>query len=199
MGATEKTLVPQLMRGSIERAQVTTLSLRDLLAKTHSLNIKQICQLARLVPVIILIPESSHGHPARPRVMCNRLVNETAKRAKILGLLGEATERTRSPGQDSEVSFGQVSVNFLEMSASRNGERVVLTTMELKLLRYLMQNRRRVVSRNELLNEVWGYENYPLTRTVDNHILRLRQKLEQQPSRPVHIRTVHGAGYKFLP
>jgi hypothetical protein len=70
MGATEKTLVPQLMRGSIERAPVTTLSLRDLLAKTHSLNIKQICQLARFVPVILLIPESSHGHPVRPRVVC---------------------------------------------------------------------------------------------------------------------------------
>ena len=85
------------------------------------------------------------------------------------------------------------------MSAYRNGEPVVLTAMELKLLRYLIQNARRVVSSNELLNEVWGYDNYPLTRTVDNHILKLRQKLEQQPSRPVHIQTVHGSGYKFLP
>jgi len=50
-----------------------------------------------------------------------------------------------------------------------------------------------------LLNEVWGYENYPCTRTVDNHILRLRQKLERDPSRPIHFRTVHGVGYKFLP
>jgi DNA-binding response OmpR family regulator len=199
MGATAKALVPQLMCGSIEGAAVTTLSLRDLLARTHSLKIKQICQLARFVPVIILIPESCHGQTVPPRVACNRSANETATRANILGFLGEATERTRSLGQDSEVSFGQVSVNFLEMSALRNGERVVLTTMELKLLRYLIQNKRRVVSRSELLNKVWGYDNYPLTRTVDNHILRLRQKLEQQPSRPVHIQTVHGAGYKFLP
>jgi DNA-binding response OmpR family regulator len=51
----------------------------------------------------------------------------------------------------------------------------------------------------ELLNEVWGYENYPCARTVDNHILRLRQKLERDPSHPVHFRTVHGAGCKFLP
>ncbi len=69
--------------------------------------------------------------------------------------------------------------------------------MEFKVLRYLVQSARRVVSHNELLNDVWGYDS--LTRTVDNHILRLRLKLEQQPSRPVHIRTVHGAGYKFLP
>jgi DNA-binding response OmpR family regulator len=199
MGATAKALVPPLLHGSIECAPVTTLSLSDLLARTHGLNIEQICQLAPFVPVIILIPESSHGQTVRPKVACNRSPNETAKRAKILGLLGEGTERTRSLGQDSEFSFGQVSVNFLEMSAHRNGEPVVLTAMELKLLRYLIQNARRVVSRNELLNEVWGYDNYPLTRTVDNHILRLRQKLEQQPSRPVHIQTVHGAGYKFLP
>jgi len=56
-----------------------------------------------------------------------------------------------------------------------------------------------VISREELLNEVWGYQNYPSTRTVDNHILRLRQKLENDPANPTHFLTVHGAGYKFLP
>jgi DNA-binding response OmpR family regulator len=199
MGSTAKALVPRLMRGSIERVLVTTLSLSDLLARTHSLNVEQIRQLARFVRVVILIPESTHGQTVKPKVTCNRSVNETAETAEIFDLLGEATDRTRSLGQDSESSFGQVRVNFLEMSAHRNGEPVVLTAMELKLLRYLIQNARRVVSRNELLNEVWGYDNYPLTRTVDNHILKLRQKLEQQPSRPVHIQTVHRAGYKFLP
>jgi DNA-binding response OmpR family regulator len=60
-------------------------------------------------------------------------------------------------------------------------------------------NEGRVISRDELLNDVWGYQKYTCTRTVDNHILRLRQKFEWKPSRPVHFRTVHGAGYKFLP
>jgi DNA-binding response OmpR family regulator len=55
-----------------------------------------------------------------------------------------------------------------------------------------------VISRTELLNEVWGYNNYPTTRTVDTHILRLRQKLERDPTDPVHFRTVHGTGYKFV-
>jgi DNA-binding response OmpR family regulator len=55
-----------------------------------------------------------------------------------------------------------------------------------------------VISRDELLNEVWGYQNYPSTRTVDNHILKLRQKLEKDPTNPVHFRTVHGMGYKFV-
>jgi DNA-binding response OmpR family regulator len=85
------------------------------------------------------------------------------------------------------------------MEALRKGEPVVLTTMEFKMLKYLIQNAHRVISRDELLNEVWGYENYPCTRTVDNHILRLRQKLERDPSHPVHFRTMHGVGYKFLP
>jgi two-component system, OmpR family, alkaline phosphatase synthesis response regulator PhoP len=55
-----------------------------------------------------------------------------------------------------------------------------------------------VITRDELLNEVWGYQNYPSTRTVDNHILKLRQKLERDPSSPTHFRTVHGMGYKFV-
>src|SRR5947209_8520653 len=63
----------------------------------------------------------------------------------------------------------------------------------------LKQHAGRVISRNELLSEVWGYQNYPFTRTVDNHILRLRQKLETDPTQPIHFRTVHGVGYKFLP
>jgi DNA-binding response OmpR family regulator len=61
------------------------------------------------------------------------------------------------------------------------------------------KNPERVISRDELLNEVWGYQNYPCTRTVDNHILRLRQKLESDRSRPSHLFTVHGMGYKFVP
>ena len=85
------------------------------------------------------------------------------------------------------------------MEALRKGAPVVLTIMQFKTLKYLIENARRVISRDELLNEVWGYENYPCTRTVDNHILRLRQKLERDPSRPAHLRTVHGAGYKFTP
>jgi len=96
-------------------------------------------------------------------------------------------------------AFGDVTVDFSAMEALRKGEPIVLTTKEFKTLKYLTQNARRVIPREELLNEVWGYENYPSTRTVDNHILKLRQKLERDPSRPAHFRTVRGAGYKFLP
>jgi DNA-binding response OmpR family regulator len=96
------------------------------------------------------------------------------------------------------VRFGEVSADFSGMEVSRSGENVALTTMEFKLLRFLVRNAGRVISRDELLNEVWGYENYPCTRTVDNHILKLRQKLELDPVCPVHFHTVHGVGYKFV-
>jgi len=85
------------------------------------------------------------------------------------------------------------------MEATRAGKRVTMTAQEFKLLRFFAASPDVVVSREKLLNEVWGYENYPTTRTVDNHVLRLRQKLEPDPAMPRHFLTMHGAGYKFSP
>lgn len=96
-------------------------------------------------------------------------------------------------------AFGDVTVNFTSMEAVRAGEAVTLTTQEFKLLKFFSRFPGRVLSRDELLNQVWGYENYPTTRTVDNHVLRLRQKLEADPANPHHFQTIHGAGYKFIP
>jgi DNA-binding response OmpR family regulator len=76
---------------------------------------------------------------------------------------------------------------------------VTLTAQEFKLLKFFAGSPGRVLSRDELLNEVWGYQNYPSTRTVDNHILRLRQKLEPDSANPRFFLTIHGAGYKFVP
>jgi DNA-binding response OmpR family regulator len=95
-------------------------------------------------------------------------------------------------------AFDDISVNFTKMELLQAGKPVAMTTQEFKVLRFFIQNQDRVISREELLNEVWGYQNYPSTRTVDNHILKLRQKLEKDPSRPLHFKTLHGAGYKFV-
>ena len=95
-------------------------------------------------------------------------------------------------------TFDDVEVNFSKMELQREGQLVPLTRQEFKMLRFFLNNQNRVVSRTELLNEVWGYNNYPTTRTVDTHILRLRQKLEKQPADPVRFHTVHGIGYKFV-
>ena len=96
------------------------------------------------------------------------------------------------------VIFDGVSVDFGKMEIRRNGEHIFLTAKEFKTLKFLAQNAERVITRDELLNEVWGYEKYPTTRTVDNHILKLRKKLETDPSNPLHFLTVHGLGYKFV-
>ncbi len=109
--------------------------------------------------------------------------------------------RRNSPSQLRSDVFGfdDVTVDFTRMELIRAGTRLPCTPQEFKILKFFAANPERVVSRDELLNEVWGYQAYPTTRTVDNHIMRLRQKIERDPSSPVHLRTVHGAGYKFVP
>ncbi|MGB7846274.1 MAG: response regulator transcription factor [Candidatus Acidiferrum sp.] len=109
------------------------------------------------------------------------------------------TQVSRKSVQHEVLSFGDVRIDFTSMEATRAGRLVTLTSQEFKLLKYLAASAGRVVSREELLNEVWGYQNYPSTRTVDNHVLRLRQKLEPDPAAPRFLMTMHGAGYKFSP
>jgi DNA-binding response OmpR family regulator len=165
-----------------------------------SLDLRQIRGSARFFPVIVLIPRSAAVDQVAPhRISVAKSSSERSETTKLLGVLGKTLERFKSTSGETTAAFGDVTVDFSAMEALRKGEPVALTTREFKTLKYLIQNARRVISRDELLNEVWGYENYPCTRTVDNHILRLRKKLERDPSRPVHFRTIHGAGYKFLP
>jgi len=102
-------------------------------------------------------------------------------------------------GADDLAQFSQVSVNFSSMEVKRSGRPVTLSALEFKVLRFFVSNPNRVISRDELLDQVWGFNNYPSTRTVDNLVLKLRHKLEAEFANPVHFRTVHGAGYKFVP
>jgi DNA-binding response OmpR family regulator len=117
--------------------------------------------------------------------------------ARVRALIRRAS-RFSPEGADIYV-FADVMVDFSKTEITRGGEKIAVTPMEFKTLEFLAKNAQRVISRDELLNEVWGYPNYPCTRTVDNHILRLRQKLESDPSHPLHFLTVHRRGYKFLP
>jgi DNA-binding response OmpR family regulator len=95
--------------------------------------------------------------------------------------------------------FADVTVDFSKIEITRAGEKIIVTPKEFKTLEFFTKNPERVISRDELLDKVWGYESYPCTRTVDNHMMRLRQKLEKDPSNPSHLLTVHGLGYKFVP
>jgi DNA-binding response OmpR family regulator len=117
---------------------------------------------------------------------------------ELLARVRAALRHTLRRPNITVVSFDDITIDFKKMEVQRSGKLVILTAQEFKTLKFLVENADRVISRDELLNDVWGYQNYPSTRTVDNHILKLRQKLERDPASPVHFRTVHGMGYKFV-
>jgi two-component system alkaline phosphatase synthesis response regulator PhoP len=94
--------------------------------------------------------------------------------------------------------FGDVNLNFKKYQATRGEQEIELSPREFELLKYFIQHRGETITRDQLLDDVWGYDNYPFTRTVDNHIAKLRQKVEPVPAEPKYIITVHRVGYKFL-
>jgi DNA-binding response OmpR family regulator len=108
-------------------------------------------------------------------------------------------ERTQEPRTPDVFHFGSVKVDLRRRVLWKDGEESHLTTHEAGTLAYLITHRGRDVSRDELLQEVWGYTAALTTRTVDNQILKLRKKIEETPGQPRHILTVHGTGYKFEP
>ncbi len=110
-----------------------------------------------------------------------------------------AIRRQRRPTVQTIYRFADCEIDFKRMTARRGESLVVLTAHEFKLLKYFTENAERVLTREVLLNEVWGYNCFPTTRTVDNQILKLRQKLEADPADPRHLLTIYGAGYKFVP
>lgn len=121
---------------------------------------------------------------------------------ELLARLEALLRRRPVPGgrtAEGKVAFGDVQVDFGAAEVTRGGEAVELSALEWRLLRYLVEHPGRVLARDLLLDEVWGYEATPVTRTVDVHISSLRQKIEDRPSHPKHIVTVHGQGYKFVP
>jgi DNA-binding response OmpR family regulator len=112
-----------------------------------------------------------------------------------------AIRRQRKPTQTPATicRFGECEIDFKKMTVRRAGSPVILTAHEFKLLKFFTENAEQVLARDVLLNEVWGYNSYPTTRTVDNQILKLRQKLEPDPANPKYLLTIYGAGYKFVP
>ena len=198
MGVVAKNPILELM--PVPAQQVSGFSPDDSGTPVRVMYLKEALQLAQFVAVIVLGPEApTEDGPAPSQIAESTPLGESAATSKLVKFFGKTITQPKARSAESDLVFGDVNVNFSSMEARLKGEPVKLTAMEFKTLKYLAQNTRRVISRDELLNEVWGYENYPCTRTVDNHILRLRQKLEKDPSRPIHFRTVHGAGYKFLP
>jgi DNA-binding response OmpR family regulator len=110
-----------------------------------------------------------------------------------------AVLRRASPDAHKVAQFGEAAIDFERRVVTRNGEPVKLTPAEYNLLTYFLSNPDRPLTRDMILNSVWGYESFPNTRTVDAHVVKLRQKLESDPNSPKLFLTVHGVGYRFLP
>ena len=119
--------------------------------------------------------------------------------ARVRVALRRVDLRSAQVAEGNVFRFDDVTVNIPNAQVTRGGCSVLLTGMEFKILEYMTRNAQHVISREELLKKVFGYQSCPATRTVDNHIRRLRQKLEKDSSDPVHFRTVHCVGYKFVP
>lgn len=116
-------------------------------------------------------------------------------KARIRALL---RREHRLKDEIDDYSFGSVHVDFKKQEATKEGKAVKLTAKEFSVLKYLVQHEGDVVTRHMLLDDVWEYKSFPTTRTVDNYILSLRKKIEEDPSDPKHLITVHSAGYKLV-
>ena len=114
--------------------------------------------------------------------------------ARVEAVLRRTSKTTEAV---EHVSFGDIEMNFKSFEASKGGRALELSPREFKMMKYFVEHRGEVVTRDQLLDHVWGYEGLPLTRTVDMHIAKLRQKIEDTPSDPRHVITVHRVGYKF--
>src|ERR1700729_2091303 len=196
------------------RKQLPSAVLLDL--KLPGLSGKELCRefktIAASVPIVVLSANSEVEDkvlllelgaddyvtkPFSPKELLAR-VRRAMRRAE--GAAANGTAAANAPQAKHELlTLGDARIDFTSMVVMRSGRTLAFTAQEFKLLKYFAQFPARVLTRQELLNEVWGYENYPTTRTVDNHILRIRQKLEPDPGNPRYFMTMHGAGYKFTP
>ncbi|MBR09297.1 MAG: DNA-binding response regulator [Rickettsiales bacterium] len=127
-------------------------------------------------------------------------IRELVARVKAILRRVESLDKATGPTEPSgPVTLGFLTVDFVHYTAIHKNEgELKMSHKEYEVLSYLLQHKGEVVSRYQLLEDVWGYESQPTTRTVDNFILKLRQKIEENPNNPKHILTVHGAGYKIV-
>ncbi len=116
--------------------------------------------------------------------------------ARIKAILRRSSVNEKN--NDQLLNIGKMEVNFSNYEASVSGEKIKMTHKEFELLHFLWDNRNKVVSRDEMLDTIWGTDYIPSPRTIDNFILKLRQRIEENPNDPSHILTVHGVGYKLI-
>lgn len=165
----------------------------------------ELCRRLRLedvrVPVLMLTARGEEADRVRGLDLGgDDYVTKPFSVPELMARVRALLRRTAStPGVPDTLAFGQAEVDFERYTARRRGRPVEMTRKEFALLRFLASRPNAVLTRDEILNRVWGLDSYPVTRTVDNHIAGLRAKLETDPAQPAHIQTVHGVGYRFVP
>ena len=164
----------------------------------------EICRRVRgdgsTVPILMLTARSDEGD----RVLgldlgADDYVTKPFSIREVLARVRALLRRTMTPKTElDELRCGGILVDFRKYEATKNGAALEMTRKEFGLLRLLASRAGEVLTRDELLNEVWGYDATPTTRTVDNHVASLRAKLEDNPALPAHLLTMHGVGYKWV-
>ncbi len=160
---------------------------------------REISRAAPSLPIIILSARSD----VIEKVLLLELgahdyVTKPFSSRELLARVRTAIRRSALIPLSGSFAFGDVKVDLRKIEVWREGNLVQLTSQEFKVLKFMIQNAGRALSRQELVNHIWGYQNCPSTRTLDAHVLRLRQKLEKEPMNPIHFLTVHSSGYKFV-
>jgi len=184
------------------RSDLPALVVLDLmLPKVHG---REVCRTIRseapAVPVIVLSALADEVDKVLLLELgADDYVTKPFSPRELLARVHSVRRRLQGLKDIEQYVFGNITVDFSRMILTRDRQEVALTPQEFKILRYFVHNVERVISREELLNQVWGFNCYPSTRTVDNHLVKLRQKIEADPANPRHFKTVHGAGYKFVP
>src|SRR5215471_12770177 len=164
---------------------------RDLRQQSIKTPILMLTAKGQLVDKVVGLKLGADDYLTKPFEMMELL-------ARIEALLRRASGGSARIANESAYEFGPIRVDFRSTQVFREGKPVDLSAREFKLLRYFIEHRGATISRDELLNAVWGYDAMPFTRTVDVHVAWLRQKLEPNPRHPQFILTVHGLGYKFI-
>ncbi len=163
---------------------------RDLRQRRNQTPVIMLTARGQIVDKVVGLKLGADDYLAKPFEMIELL-------ARVEALLRRAPGEN-AQAEDGVYEFGRVQVDLRRSEVLRNGEPVDLSALEFRLLRYFVEHRGETLSRDTLLNEVWGYNALVSTRTVDVHVAWLRQKLEEHPRHPKHILTVHGLGYKFV-
>ena len=163
---------------------------RRMKAASPEVSVVILSSIVDVVDKVLLLEMGAEDYvtkPFSPRELLARVQAAIRRQRRVQNLTSQEVCR-----------FGDCKVDFGQMHASCGERDVSMTALEYKLLRFMVSNAGKVFTRESLLQQVWGYNAYPSTRTVDNQILKLRQKLEQDPANPVHLQTIYGAGYRFV-